>query len=180
MTTASGLLLAALGVDPDSHWQITIEGEPVVKSRPRFGRGKTYTNPRDRVAEAHTAAVLRDLLPEPLSGNVAIACVFHRPNRNRADVDNLLKHVLDAANGVLFADDSQVTGIVGAVELDEQDPRTEVAIGEHSSSMTRGSDWMIACAVCQSMFTPATATRRYCSRACAGIARRKPRAGVAA
>lgn len=101
---------------------VTIPGPPVSKSRPRFTRsGHAYSTKGQRDAEEV---------------------------RQRIDTDNLLKHVCDAANGILWEDDSQVTAVYGAMELDPDEPRTVVIVGEHSSSLTRGSDATRPCANC--------------------------------
>ncbi len=122
---------------------------PASTARPRFGKGgRTYTPAESRKAEARTAAWLRRMFEEPLTGNVALACLFFRPNRQRIDVDNMLKHVCDAANGILWHDDSQVSAITGVVELDVDRPRTLLAVSPHLSTMTRGTDATYPCAQC--------------------------------
>ena len=110
-----------------------------VKRRPRAGNGVVYSDPEQEAAEQRTAFELRRWLPggRQLAGNVAVGCIFFRPTRRRVDVDNLVKHVLDAANGVTFADDSQVTRLYADVELDRANPRTVVVMGRHASTLTR-------------------------------------------
>ena len=46
-------------------------------------------------------------VPEPLAGPVGVTVSFGL--RGKGDIDNLLKSVLDALNGVGYYDDSQVT-----------------------------------------------------------------------
>lgn len=121
-----------LGGEPDapapprlvSFW---VPGAPVPKARPRFssrgGVARTYTPAKTRAYEARVAdagraalcgawplqgplkAVVRVHLPALKSGPKA-----HRsaPPTGRPDLDNVVKAVLDALNGVLYADDSQV------------------------------------------------------------------------
>ncbi len=133
----------------DTMRMVTIPGAPWSKSRPRFTRnGRTYSNPDDQDAEKRTATYMRSTVRSPFTGNVGMACLFYRPNRQRIDTDNLIKHVCDAANGVLWIDDSQCTAVMGIVELDSERPRTVIVVGEHSSSLTRGTDAAIACQVC--------------------------------
>lgn len=133
----------------DSMEMITILGAPWSKSRPRFARnGHAYSKREDQDAEQRTAWHLKRVVRQPYLGNVGLACLFFRPNRQRIDADNLLKHVCDAGNGVLWLDDSQCTAIMGVVELDADKPRTVVAIGEHRSSLKRGINASIPCRVC--------------------------------
>lgn len=80
---------------------------------------------------------LRNAVRRPFTGNVGLVCLFFRPDRQRIDVDNLLKHVCDAANGVLWVDDTQCTAIAGVIGLDRDDPRTVIAVGVHESTMIR-------------------------------------------
>ena len=131
-------MFAALGAS-DELIMVTILGAPPSKSRPRFARsGHAYSKPADREAEKRTAAHLRAHIREPFPGNVGLACVFYRPNKQRIDTDNMLKHVCDSANGILWADDSQCTAIMGIAVLDADNPRTVVVVGEHVSTLKRG------------------------------------------
>jgi len=98
---------------------VTIDGPPHTKARALLTRRGGVEHPgENRAAEKRTALHLKQSCPEPMTGNVALACIFFRPNRQRVDADNLLKHICDAATGVLWLDDSQVTAIVAIVELD--------------------------------------------------------------
>lgn len=153
----------------------TIPGAPWSKSRPRFARsGHTYTPKDDVDAETRTGAYLRRAVETPFTGNVALGCVFFRPNRQRIDTDNLIKHVCDAANGIVWADDSQCTAVMGMIELDVQNPRTLVVIGEHQSSLLRGTDAIYPCAYCGRdirMDGQAGKLRKTCSPQCTAAIR---------
>jgi Holliday junction resolvase RusA-like endonuclease/predicted nucleic acid-binding Zn ribbon protein len=151
---------------------VVIPGAPPSKARPRHGKGFTYVTPESRAAEARTALFLTRLVAAPLEGNVALGCVFFRPNKQRIDTDNMLKHVCDAANGVLWVDDSQVTAVMGITEYDAGNPRTLIVVGRHASSMTRGADDQYPCVVCGAAIVAAGQNRRKtCSKACAFKAR---------
>lgn len=162
----------ASGGDDEFMRFTVIPGPPPSKARPRFRRstGTTYTLAKDREAENTTACHLIRLVdPGPLTGNVALGCVFFRPDRQRIDTDNMLKHVCDAANGVLWFDDSQVTALIGITEIDPDNPRTIVVLGNHISTLGRGTDDVTPCKVCGA---PITATRnggrrKTCSKECA-------------
>lgn len=151
----------------DSMAMVTVPGAPWSKSRPRFTKtGRSYAKPEDRDAEERTASYLKRVVKEPYPGNVGMACLFFRPNRQRIDADNLLKHVCDAGNGILWHDDSQCTAIMGVVELDADRPRTVVAIGEHVSTLKRGSDDTVDCRTCGKPIPLSSRMRGHAPKTC--------------
>ncbi|WP_433662525.1 RusA family crossover junction endodeoxyribonuclease [Nocardia sp. CA-128927] len=116
---------------------IVIPGEPHPKRRPRLGNRRAYTAEDDLHAEARTGWLLSQAIPAPLTGNIAMTCIFFRRTRRIVDADNLLKHVCDAGNRILWRDDSQCTAKLGVIELDRANPRTVVLLGTHRSSLVR-------------------------------------------
>jgi crossover junction endodeoxyribonuclease RusA len=52
------------------------------------------------------------------------------PDERRRDLDNIAKTILDALNGVLYLDDSQVTVLLVATHVDRERPRVEVRVVE--------------------------------------------------
>ena len=143
----------------------TIPGAPWSKSRPRFSRGRTYQPGEDRDAEERTKKHMREVFDAPLTGNVGIGCIFFRPNRQRIDADNLIKHVCDSANGVIWNDDSQCTAVMGFIELDAENPRTVVVVGTHISTLKRGSDAFNVCVVCDAHI-PLDGSRGHLPKTC--------------
>lgn len=100
------------------------------KQRPRSGRGHTYTPEPTKIAEKiirdnFLAAVGPDFVPYegPINVQVAmtkdkilltIADMEARDNNSmNGDIDNYLKTVLDALNGVAYVDDKQIDHLVG-------------------------------------------------------------------
>lgn len=150
---------------------VTIPGLPPTKARARVNTrtGRMYDPKENREAEKATAGWLRLALGDDgmFTGNVALACVFYRPTFQRIDTDNMLKHVCDAATGVVWKDDSQVTAIYGQTELDATDPRTVIVIGNHASTMTRGSDDVVPCEMCGAPVARESNQRKTCSAECA-------------
>lgn len=118
---------------------VEIPGKPVAKGRPRFTRsGHAYT-PAETIEGERRIAERLKRIPR-YRANVGIACLFYLASRQRIDVDNLVKAVLDGGNQAkIWDDDSQVTALVGVVELDRERPRTVVCLGEHTSSLVRGA-----------------------------------------
>lgn len=124
----------------DAHF--TIHGEPVSKARPRFTRtGATYTPATTVEAERAVRAAYQaarigsaDIDPE---ARYSVDVVFTNGNRRRRDLDNMVKLVLDALNGVAWADDVQVSEIRAAkVQGQPKSGRTEVNIWRLSALKT--------------------------------------------
>jgi Holliday junction resolvase RusA-like endonuclease len=146
---------------------VAIDGEPCSKARARFGKQHAYTPAKVRSAESALALRLSSL--RKFERNVAVACIFYRSTRQRIDVDNLLKLVLDGSTaGKMWEDDSQVTAIVGILEYDADNPRTIIAYGHHESTMLRGTAALTS--VCKRCGAPynahGVASRQHCSVAC--------------
>lgn len=115
-------------------FQVVHPGAPVSKARPRVVRGRTYTPAKVLAAEEALGWALKLALPKTHQ-NEADTCYsvearFFMPNFKGNDVDNLLKLVLDAANGVVWKDDVQVVEVHGYVVRQDPEPRTEIAIRE--------------------------------------------------
>ena len=113
--------------------QFVIPGPPVGKGRPRFstagGKPRSYTPAVTREYEALIAARAaeamagRDPLTTPLTvyiyAAMSVPLSWSKAKRQaalegdiypaRPDVDNIAKTVLDGMNGVIYADDAQVT-----------------------------------------------------------------------
>ncbi|MGV9913440.1 RusA family crossover junction endodeoxyribonuclease [Streptomyces tendae] len=167
-------LMQLLAPGAADSWGTVLTGEPHSKARPRFDKdGHAYKDPRDAAAEEKTKWALRRFFRRgPLTGNVALGCIFFRSSRQEIDADNMLKHICDAGNGILWVDDSQVTAKYGQIELDTAAPRTLLVLAPHVSSMQRGTDYVRECAGCGQPFTPTRLSQQSCSRDCVPAARR--------
>lgn len=96
---------------------VRIDGEPTPKGRPRFsvikGRAYAYTPEKTRAAEE----AMRWHLRSAVTGQPDNESAFHvrmvfAAKSKRADADNFAKLVLDAANGIVWGDDRQVTRLI--------------------------------------------------------------------
>lgn len=127
-----------------------VPGEPRGKGRPRFSRnGNTYTDSETRAYEKKIAAYYHQAhgdfrLPDsalialevtahyqiPKSATKAIRASMEagtvRPSR-KPDIDNVLKIVLDALNGVAYKDDSRVV-FVAARKIYGNEPKLVIRI----------------------------------------------------
>lgn len=113
-----------------------VEGNPVGKGRPRFRRTKnfvqTYTDSKTAAWEEKVKSAAKQAMGDtpPLEGPVSVYGYFglpvpasHSKKRTTAclegreapskkpDLDNMAKAVLDAMNGVVFKDDSQIINL---------------------------------------------------------------------
>lgn len=95
---------------------------------------RLYRHMRGRVVKAEAAKEYHKLVRllaltqcarKPLAGDVVLTLNVFRP-RNAGDVDAPLKLVLDALQGVAYADDAQVAELHVYRWKDAADPRVEV------------------------------------------------------
>lgn len=117
---------------------VTVLGDPVVKSRPRVGKGRGYTPKRTVAAEAviRTAALEAYGFPTAWPDPVGIDVTFYCATRRRTDGDNLLKLVTDAlqqnkkAERAVIVDDSQILDWHCRLHrrVEGQEPRTEIRL----------------------------------------------------
>jgi Holliday junction resolvase RusA-like endonuclease len=101
-------------------FEATLFVVPVGKGRPRFGKGRTFTDPKTVAAEADVRFQLAQIKDLPLfeeAVHLEAIAVFKRPksvpkkrvfHTSRPDASNVLKLLEDACNGMLWRDDSQI------------------------------------------------------------------------
>ena len=126
-----------------------VPGEPRGKGRPRFNRntGSAYTDSETRAYEDKIVAYYRKSFKGfrwPDSTFISVVVTAHYPIPKRAtkaavaamqaktllpsrkpDIDNVLKVVLDALNGVAYKDDSRVVS-VAAKKVYSFEPKLEI------------------------------------------------------
>lgn len=134
------------------HVRFTVPGRIVGKGRPRFtviaGHARAYTPAKTRNSEA----VIRDLAAREMAGASPIDVAVHLEvriylipakswsKRKRAetvhvtgkpDIDNLLKTVADALNGIVYVDDALVSAVtIQRLYTTTGQERVEVAVHE--------------------------------------------------
>lgn len=117
-------------------YTFTALGQPVPKERPRHNTktGNTYTPKKTTDAERVISIAFRhDVVGYgvPRLSRFALGVNFYLKRDYGADIDNLLKTVMDGLQGFVYVNDSQVKEIVfAAIEVDPKNPRTEVTIME--------------------------------------------------
>lgn len=113
---------------------LNFDGEPFPKGRPRFtcirNKPHVYTDAKTLAAEEELAWRFRcEMVGEPTQQDVALRAHF-RVKSKKSDLDNLVKTVLDAANGIVFNDDRQVVSIDATLERVTSNPSTYLSIQE--------------------------------------------------
>jgi crossover junction endodeoxyribonuclease RusA len=112
---------------------LTIPVVPLCKERPRYGSGRAFTAPRtaeyEHVVSQHLRVAYRAALP--LSGPLELRLAFHLPDRRRKDVDNLAKAILDAGNGLVWADDDQIETCTIYKLRPSANPRVQLLLAHH-------------------------------------------------
>jgi len=130
-------------------FELTVEGVPVAKARPRLSGCRVYTPRKTVLHEQHIKdcwdskygniiptgkpleVVIKFYMPMPRSVSKKLrepllTGVMHTV---KPDIDNLIKMVLDALNKVAYEDDKQIVDIYAYKRYSEQ-PRTEITITE--------------------------------------------------
>jgi Holliday junction resolvase RusA-like endonuclease len=113
----------------------TLDLTPKAKERARVvtdetGRSRGYTP----TATAEYQKALGWLVKGHVRGrrndtdDLGVIVVFHVRGRQRRDVDNLLKALLDGCNGVAWRDDAQVVTVHSHVVRGESQPRIDLCI----------------------------------------------------
>lgn len=105
-----------------------VEGQPLPKQRPRLGKHGAYTPARTSAWEHSVSWQIGPVLSatEPFSGPVSIELEFCRETHRRADLDNLVKAVLDALNKLAYEDDKQIVSIAARVTYGSKAPGVRV------------------------------------------------------
>ena len=127
----------------------TVPGTPVGKARPRVTRsGRVYTPESTAQAEQAIRQAAQQAMHglEPMEGPLVATLAFIMPiptswskrhrddaltgvmaHTSRPDLDNLIKTVLDALNGIAYTDDKQIVRL-GATKAYGTDPKILISI----------------------------------------------------
>ena len=133
---------------------VTIYGEPIPQARPRFANGHAYESARSRNYKTlarfwMTQKLKQETAWKPLESALTVDITFYmsipsswskkrkeealngviRPTTRNGDIDNLIKAILDAGNGLLWVDDTFITDITAHKRYGGR-PRTEITVKE--------------------------------------------------
>lgn len=186
MTTVAAsqhALFVGLPAERDIVARFTIKGEPVSKARARFTNyrnrgGHAYTPEKTRNAEEQMSQSYRTAggrLETDSDVTFGISAVFYNGTRQRRDVDNMLKLVLDGLNKVAWVDDNQVVEVSGRKVFtgDRDTAQTEVVVYRVGRIDRHHQN----CQLCGVEFVTyaSWSARKFCSRECVATSRRKVR-----
>ena len=126
--------------------RVVITGKPTSYSRPRVTKTHTY-NPKAREKESAAWEIKTEWNRPLLEGIIELYITFYikiptnisrkaqlnlnlKPVMKRPDLDNYIKFILDAAQDIIYKDDSQIYRI-HAEKLYSINPRTEMFVKEY-------------------------------------------------
>ncbi|MBQ7493715.1 MAG: RusA family crossover junction endodeoxyribonuclease [Selenomonadaceae bacterium] len=109
-----------------------IHSDPIPLARPRFSRGRAYLSQRDRDYRALLQdAARRAGVTQPTADELICRLEFYRRFKPSArafgDLDNHIKAVFDALQGLLFDDDKQIVSVTASKHTDKKNPRTVIS-----------------------------------------------------
>ena len=108
---------------------IWIEAKPFPAPRPRVTKTGTYNDPKYTSYKKALGLIAKSKIKKPLENEVKVTIVFFYEtpkswskkkkelanwHKSKPDIDNLIKTVLDALNGIAYKDDGQVVAIVAS------------------------------------------------------------------
>jgi Holliday junction resolvase RusA-like endonuclease len=110
----------------------TVAGEPMSKARARVTKsGHAYTPKATIEAEGRVREAFGATTHEGFSNAVGVELAFYQGTRARKDIDNMAKLILDALNGVAWADDVQVSVLLARrVYVTKDRARTVIRVFE--------------------------------------------------
>lgn len=115
-------------------YTIVVLGKPLVQARPRIGR---YGGMYDPIAKEKKALSQELLFQRVAQGKAlfkgevtVIAHFWDAPHKRgqKPDIDNFLKALFDAGNGVLWQDDSQIVECFCSIHRNCEQPRTQLTL----------------------------------------------------
>jgi Holliday junction resolvase RusA-like endonuclease len=155
---------------------VVVPGDPTTKARARIVAGRAYTPARTKEWQDYIGWFVRVACPgiQPnATHHLGIRIRFYTRTKQRRDLDNLVKLVLDACNGVVWHDDVQVVELFSQVVRGNAEPRTELIV------YRIGESRFGACQQCGAQIVPRLgrdhSAMKYCSKACYDEAQRRGR-----
>lgn len=168
-------------------FSIEMEGNPIAHERPRATRsGKFYTPKKTRDYKESLAWAIKlktqDLDYKDNAESIyGVQAIFYRSTRQRIDLDNLLKMVLDAiTQSGFWTDDSKVCEISAQIEKAQANPRAYFIVYLYNSTnyveTITNYKFQEKCAYCgkplEKFKSYPSSKRKYCSVECSNQSRR--------
>jgi len=114
----------------DSMHTITLSGSPLSTQHIyRNGSGRTYMTKKAKEAkQAYQWEAKAQWHHPPVDGDVIVNIILYFPDNRRRDWDNWHKLTMDALEGIVYHDDSQIQEAHVIKQIDKDKPRTEISI----------------------------------------------------
>lgn len=107
---------------------LTLPYPPSTNRLWRNFRGRAVLSEEGRIYKSAAALLASQVCDKPLQGDIRITVKVYRP-RKSGDIDNRLKACLDALQGTVYENDSQIIEIHAYRFDDKKNPRIEVEVG---------------------------------------------------
>lgn len=161
-----------LGLDFRPSVKFTIPEEPVSKARHKVGtRGgkiRAYKDPKTANAQARVGLYYRQAAGahELSIRGFGVDMTFYLGSRQRRDIDNFVKLVLDGLTGWAWKDDSQVTAISAKVVHGVEVPHSDVIVYPTDDLPDRLMKECLRCGNDFQLPKSWVSAKKYCSARC--------------
>ncbi len=121
--------------------KIFVDGEPIPAARPRYSGGRVYQPARNREYREKVSWCAKVAMKSaaPLAGALSAVVKLYRRYRPTSqsfgDVDNHLKAIFDALQGIVFTNDAQIVSCHVEKHTDGENPRAEIEIAPAAVSV---------------------------------------------
>ena len=99
--------------------------EPHAKQRARMAHGHVHNTEANERYERYIKIAMGVMEKQPAGVACGVRAIFHIKGRQRKDVDNMVKTVMDGLNPVAFEHDTQAVESMGGKVVDRGNPPTE-------------------------------------------------------
>lgn len=125
-----------------SLFYLSLADDPKPKERPRMGNGRVYTPQNTTTWEDKIRGAVETIMGQnglyfregkihhlnALQGDLGMIVQIRRANHIQADLDNLVKAVMDAFNRLAYADDKQIVSLAACLERGSSNAGIEVVL----------------------------------------------------
>jgi Holliday junction resolvase RusA-like endonuclease len=108
----------------------SVDGRPIPCPRPRVVKGHAYNPPNYDAWRTECALVARGAMlgDEPVDCDVLLFLSVRLEDGRHGDLDNYIKAVNDAIEGVVFVNDKQVKRIAAKMSVNKDAPGVDVTV----------------------------------------------------
>lgn len=163
----------------DIIFELEFIGEPIAHERPRLGKAsRPYTPQKTRNYKEALAWTIKSKAKDPKNRKdilYGIQAIFYRSNRQRIDIDNLFKTVMDSLTLAGFwTDDAQVREISSRLLKGQKQAKTRFIIYKIANEWLKEtvSECLYCGGIISAQKTYPSSIRKFCSKECASKSKR--------